>query len=166
MPSDMNDSDIANITSLENDFPSNYSRPELKALMSSYGQNNEDYQQQYRRYSVLLNQSLIALALASLLAANSAWPALTIIMALLATWRLSQCFAIDHQCEVLETTHSQAKTELEYALTTTDGKSMLAGLYQEFDQDNFQGHLAYYLPGPLEVNRQSTQFQFTKLIID
>ncbi len=113
----------------------------------------------------MIKRFKLVAAAAALLAATGAWAALTMTVALLATWRLSQCFAIDHQCEVLETTADQAKTELDHAVTTTDAQSMLTSIYQEFSHARFQGQLAFYLPGPLEVKRRSTQLRLGRLLL-
>ncbi|MEH6626776.1 MAG: hypothetical protein V7739_10035 [Motiliproteus sp.] len=137
---------------------------ELKELMHSYGRKKSSHEKQFSRYCLLLKQGAVALILASLMAALGSWAVLTVATALLAVWRLIQCFSIDEQCELLEVQTSQAKSRLEHALSAPTGKPMLAQLYPEFDDEPYQMHLAFYLPGPLEIRRRKTGFKLSRLL--
>ncbi len=164
MSTDINDLDKVAGIDIKDKVTPHYNRAELIDLMSNYGQQRADHEHHFNRYCLLLNQGVAALLLTILLAAANSWPPLTMAIALIATWRLIQCFSIDEHCETLETNTTDAKTILDHALSIIADKTMLPELYQEFDNEPYQGHLAFYLPGPVEVRRRKTGFQLSRLL--
>ncbi len=136
----------------------------LKNSMRRFGQVSSAFESSNESYNRHLLQGLFGLALGTGLALSAAWPALTLIVTLLGSWRLLTCFAIDERCETLAAELHHARDDLHQAMNAVDAKSMFQQAYNELDGEQFQGYLAHYLPGPVEVRRRSTRFDLRKAL--
>ncbi|OMH32068.1 hypothetical protein [Motiliproteus sp. MSK22-1] len=132
---------------------------ELKQAMRTYGEKSAALETQTAIFSKSFYQGIAALAFALIISLTGMLSLLVLGLSAFATWRIVKCFSIDQQCEWLESEAEQAQDELNSALKKPKARAQVPFIFRELDGESFQGHLATYLPGPVEVRRRPIKWR-------
>ena len=127
---------------------------ELKQHMRSYGEKKAALETTIAAFSHDYYQAIAALIVASLVGISGMFSIFALILAVFACWRITSCFSIDERCELLDGDVDQAQEGLERCLENPAAQAQIALTFNELNGEHFQGQLATYLPGPVEIRRR------------